>query len=93
MKAPQNCKSTILVLAKRAKDLGYKQSDIVKALEMGLAIQNGASMSITSLPGTGYSKGAASFFLEQVLPLHLSRRGNNYLIKISSQSAVTINLN
>lgn len=92
-KAPQNQKNIILHLAKRSAEFGYKPCEIIRALEMGIAIQNGAGFSLTSLPGTGYSKGAASFFLEQILPILLTRRSNNYVIKINNQSALTINLN
>lgn len=92
-KAPMGNKQTILMLAKRSPGLGYKINEIIEALEMGLAIQNGAGMTLTSLPGTGYTKGAASFFLEHILPILLIRRNNNFIIRINKKISLTINLN
>lgn len=92
-KAPLNSKNAILHLAKRAKDFGYKQTEIITALEMWLDLQNGAGMTLVALPGTGYNKGAASFFVEHILPILFYRRCNNFTIRINNRNVTTLNLN
>ncbi len=91
--APMDVKKNILNVAKRSYKFGYKPQEIIIALEMGLDIQNGSAMNLVSLPGTGYNKSAASFFLEYILPILIARRFNNYAIRILGRTETTLNLN
>ncbi len=91
-RGPISLKETVMTIAKRAKVLGYEEMQIIQALELGIALQDDGRFSLNSLPGDTVAKGSASFFLEYILPLHLSRR-KHFVIKVGNKTISTINLN